>query len=253
MNAGEARSVQASATRANATVIEGFMYRYHPQIFALSRLLDDGKLGSVDQVFSSVNMLDESELSGKRLPDDWRREAASGGGVLHDFLCYPIDIVNLIMGQEPVRAFSCTFASPKYATDYRIFGMIEYVNGAMANISASRLTDFSQPLFIGCSGGTIRVNTAFNPVGNTEILVQRSEGLIGQRQQVLPVEVPEPISERLVDLNVFVQQLEHFLDLIGSAAEPKITLEQSVRNASVRDALIQSSQSNQWCDIRATS
>jgi len=252
MNAKEARAVRSAAQKANATVVEGFMYRYHPQIAVLRQLLDDGEIGSIDQIYSSVNMLDQSELDGERLPKNWRRESAAGGGVLHDFLCYPIDIANLMMGQDPVRAYARTFASPIYETVYRIFGMIEYADGAMANVSASRLTDFSQPLFIGCSGGTIRVNTAFNPVGNTEVLVQHSEGIIGQRRQALPVEVPEPVSERLIDLNVFMQQLEHFLDLIGGDAEPAVTLDHSVRNACVRDALIESSQSNQWCDIRAT-
>lgn len=228
------------------------MYRYHPQIAALRQIIEGDELGPVDHVYSSVNMLDESELGGDRLPENWRRESAAGGGVLHDFLCYPIDIANLIMPEEPVRAMARTFSSPTYATPYRIYGMIEYANGAMASIGASRLTGFSQPLFVGCSGGVIRVNTAFNPIGDTEILVQRSEGLIGQRKEQIPVTVPEPVSERLIDLDVFRRQLEHFLDLINGDADPVMSLVESVRNACVRDALIESSQTNQWSNIDET-
>lgn len=248
LNAKEAIEVREAARAADAVVLEGFMYRYHPQIEKLRELLVAGELGNIDQVHSAVNMFDASE-DGPPLPENWRRDAQLGGGILHDFLCYPIDLANLLVSSPPVRAFSRTFESPRHGTVNRLFGLIEYENGAMATVGASRLTDFSQPLFIGCAHGSVHVDTAFNPIDDTEIVICRTDGLIDQRRECVSVAVPAPVSERLIDLHVFTWQLEHFADLIDGSAAAHITLDESIVGSLVRDALIRSAESNTWCEV----
>jgi predicted dehydrogenase len=247
-NATEANAVRASANAAAATVLEGFMYRHHPQIAALRDLINSGELGAVDQIQCSINMLDTSETDGAALPQSWRREAEVGG-VMHDFLCYPIDLANLILQQQPERALARVFTSPTYATPYRVFGMLEYGNGAVVSIAASRKSDFAQPLFVGCEKGSMRLDTAFNPIGDTQIIVQKSTGLIGQHRDTIHVPVPDPVSERLIDLPVFLWQLEHFADLIDGEKTPIMTLDESLRNAVTRDALIESGVTNAWVHV----
>jgi hypothetical protein len=168
---------------------------------------------------------------------------------MHDFLCYPIDLANLILQQQPENALARVFTSPRYTTPYRVFGLLEYGDGTVVSIAASRKSDFGQPLFIGCEKGSIRLDTAFNPIGNTQIVVQKSVGLIGQRRHSIPVAVPEPVSERLIDLPVFLWQLEHFIDLIDGTSTPIMTLDESLRNAVTRDALIESGVTNTWVHV----
>lgn len=171
------------------------------------------------------------------------------GGVLHDFPCYPVDFANLVIAALPVRALARSFESPVHGATFRVFGMIEYDNGVLASVAASRLADFSQPAIIACNRGTVRLDTLVNPIGDTELAVQRSAGLIALRRESIAVSVPEPLSERLVDLNVFTWQLEHFVDVINGAQEPRISLEESHKNACVRDALIASGGTGGWCEI----
>ena len=249
MTAAEARAVATAASDADAVVLEGFMYRHHPQIAVIEQTVNSGELGRIDQAYCSVNMLDPSELGHEPMPTNWRRHASEGGGVPHDFLCYPIDLANKLMQAEPARAFMRSFSSPTHGTTYRVFGLIEYADGAVANIAASRLTDFGQPFHIGGPRGSLSLDPAFNPTGNSEITVRHSEGLIATNLERVLVEVPAPVSPRLIDLPVFTWQLEHFIDVICGGCEPIMSMDESIMNARVRDALIESSATETWQEL----
>ena len=247
----EARTVTEATQKAGATLLEGFMYRHHPQIRQSLEIIKSGELGAVDHFHSGISMLDPSEIGGEVMPPNWRRDS-NEGGVLHDFLCYPIDAANLFIGSEPVKAFARTFTSPRYNTVYRIYGMIEYANGAMATISASRLSDFNQPLSVACAKGTLSLDVAYNPVGDTNIRVRRSSGMIATEEKQIPVNTPENNSTRLLDLPVFTTQLEHFAALIEGKQQALISAQESLLNARVRDAVIESSLTGQWALVEAS-
>jgi len=244
----EARIVAEAAQKAGAALLEGFMYRHHPQIRKSLEIIKSGELGAVDQFHSSICMLDPSEIGGEIMPPNWRRDSDEGG-VLHDFLCYPIDAANLFIGSEPIKAFARTFISPRYNMVHRIFGMIEYANGAMATISASRLSDFNQPLSVACANGTLSLDIAYNPVGDTNIRIRRSSGMIATEQENVHIRTPENNSTRLLDLPVFTTQLEHFVALIKGKQPALISMQESLRNARVRDALIESSLTGLVSDV----
>ena len=246
----EARTVTEAAQKADAILLEGFMYRYHPQIQRSLEIIQSGELGAVDHFSSSITMLDPSETGGEEMPANWRRDGDQGG-VLHDFLCYPIDAANLFIDATPVRAFARTFTSPRYKTVYRIYGMIEYTNGAMATINASRLSDYNQPLSISCADGTLSLDVAYNPLGDSNIRIRRSSGLIATGEQRIPVITPENSSTRLLDLPVFTTQLEHFVALIQGRQKALISMQESLLNARVRDALIKSARSEQWTSVES--
>ena len=200
---------------------------------------------------SSITMLDPSETGGEEMPPNWRRDGDQGG-VLHDFLCYPIDAANLFIGSEPVKVFARTFTSPRYGTVYRIYGMIEYASGAMATINASRLSDYNQPLSVACASGTLSLDVAYNPLGDSHIRIRRSSGLIATDEQQIPVITPANNSTRLLDLPVFTTQLDHFVALIHGKQTALISMQESLLNSRVRDALIESSLSGQWTAVNST-
>jgi len=254
LSGDEATAVTRAAQKAGATLLEGFMYRYHPQIQQSLDIIRSGELGAIDHFSSSITMLDPSETSDEEMPPNWRRDRGQGG-VLHDFLCYPIDAANLFIDSVPVRTFARAYTSPRYGTVYRIYGMIEYANGAMATINASRLSDFNQPLSVACTHGTLSLEVAYNPIGETGIRVRSSSGLIATTEQRIATRAAvegsaaERDSTRLLDLPVFTMQLEHFLALIRGEGKPLINMQESVRNARVRDALISSTLADEWVDV----
>ena len=245
----EALSVTQAAQKSGAVLLEGFMYRHHPQIKRSLEIIKSGELGAVDHFHSSITMLDPSETGEGDMPPNWRREE-NQGGVLHDFLCYPIDAANLFIDSTPVKAFARTFTSPKHGTVYRIYGMIEYANGVMATINASRLSDFNQPLSVACANGTLSLGIAYNPLGDSGIKIRRSSGLIETEEASTPAGAPKTDSSRLLDLPVFATQLEHFAALIRGKQSALMSLQESLCNARVRDALINSAQSGRWTSVK---
>jgi len=251
LTGAEALTVTQAAQKAGATLLEGFMYRYHPQIQRSLEIIHSGELGVVDHFHSSITMLDPSETGGEEMPPNWRRDGDEGG-VLHDFLCYPIDAANLFIDSEPVKAFARTFTSPRYGTVYRIYGMIEYASGAMATINASRLSDYNQPLSVACANGTLSLDVAYNPLGESHIKIRRSSGLIATGEIQTPVNAIRNDSTRLLDLPVFTTQLEHFVAVIQGKQQVLISLQESLRNAQVRDALIESARSEKWAAVETT-
>jgi len=244
----EARTVKLAAQEANAVLLEGFMYRHHPQIQRSLEIIKSGELGAVDHFSSSITMLDSSETGADDMPPNWRRDGVQGG-VLHDFLCYPIDAANLFIDSKPVKAFARTFTSPRHGTVYRIYGMIEYASGAMATINASRLADFNQPLSIACANGTLSLDVAYNPVGDSNIRIRRSSGMIATGEEKIRIKAPRNSSTRLLDLPVFTTQLEHFVEIIQGTRKALVSASESLRNARVRDALIKSASSGKWTSI----
>ena len=52
----EASTVTEAAQKAGATLLEGFMYRHHPQIRQSQKIIKSGELGAVDHFPSSISI-----------------------------------------------------------------------------------------------------------------------------------------------------------------------------------------------------
>src|SRR5215211_4631070 len=90
----EAAGAVEAAERSGLTLMEGFMFRLHPQTQRLGELLSGGALGRVRQVVAEF---------GHRLDDpaDVRGIGSLGGGSLGDVGCYCISAIRASFGSEP--------------------------------------------------------------------------------------------------------------------------------------------------------
>jgi predicted dehydrogenase len=85
------------ARSAGLALMEGFMYRLHPQTVRLASLLREGVVGEVRQAVAEFgHRLDD--------PEDVRGVGALGGGSLGDVGCYCLSGLRLVFGVEPRRA-----------------------------------------------------------------------------------------------------------------------------------------------------
>lgn len=134
---GDAAEMFHLANEKHLVLLEGYMYRFHPQTGELVRLLKSGILGRVrqlDAVFSFYSLLDLSS----RL---WRPEL--GGGAIWDVGGYPCSMANLVaatMNQghfpEPERltAVAEFLAS---GVDVRAAAVMRFPNGMLARLSCA--------------------------------------------------------------------------------------------------------------------
>lgn len=159
-NADETACAYAAATAAGVVSTVGYNYRYFPMVRHCRQLLDDGKLGAVEQFngrfFSMYGGNPLSRLS-------WRfQNKTAGSGAVGDILGHAIDTAHYLVGDiRRVCANRRTFIkerplpepgegthfslgspdSPKGAVDNEdyVAALAEFANGAVGALEASRV------------------------------------------------------------------------------------------------------------------
>lgn len=233
----DALAIWERARSLGAVVVEGFMYRHHPAVIRLRDRVMSGELGAIDNIHATFHLPAQTPPPGESR--SWRQQADAGGGVPHDFLCYPVDAAGWLAGGLPERALACGECNPETGTIDRLYGAIEYSSGCVASVASSRRAVFDQSLEVTCEHAQVRLPIAWTIVGDAEITEARSPRFIVRSESRILVRCQSP-SERLIDLPVFRLQLENFAAVIRSEVEPAVPLRESVINAFVVDALVES-------------
>jgi predicted dehydrogenase len=107
--AGAEKAVE-TAREAGLTLMEGFMFRLHPQTQRLAGLIEDGAIGTVRQVLAQFgHLLDD--------PDDVRGIGSLGGGSLGDVGCYAVgadqELAGVLEFDEGIGIVSCSISSAR--------------------------------------------------------------------------------------------------------------------------------------------
>lgn len=94
LDAVEAKEMVTAAKRAGRVLLEGFMYRFHPQHALVKELLAEGAIGRIQMFEAHVhtNVTDSNDI---------RLQVETGGGCLLDVGCYGIDSARYLMESEP--------------------------------------------------------------------------------------------------------------------------------------------------------
>lgn len=128
LDAAGAEAAVEAAHDAGLTLMEGFMFRLHPQTQRLAELVGEGAIGPVRQVLAQFgHLLDD--------PDDVRGIGSLGGGSLGDVGCYAVSAVRLVFGSEPHRVSALARFDADEA-DRELAGILEFDEG-MGIISSS--------------------------------------------------------------------------------------------------------------------
>ena len=245
--AADALAIWDRARSLGAIVVEGFMYRHHPAVVRLRERVLSGELGTIDSIHATFHLPAQSPAPSAS--PSWRQQADAGGGVPHDFLCYPVDAAGWLAGGVPERALACGQHDPLTGTIDRLYGVIEYSSGCVASVASSRRAVFDQCLQVTCDHAQVRLPVAWTIVGDTEITEARSPRFIVRSESRIPV-CSQSHSERLIELPVFRLQLENFAAVIRAGAEPAVSLRESAINAFVIDALVESMHARRSVPIR---
>jgi xylose dehydrogenase (NAD/NADP) len=86
-----------AAEAAGRVVVEGFMWRHHPQTVLARRLLAEGAIGRLATIWAALSVAVG--------PGDIRRSPALGGGALYDLGCYCVAAARLF-GGHPTRVWA---------------------------------------------------------------------------------------------------------------------------------------------------
>ena len=218
-DAAEAREVADHCEDRGVTLMEGFMYRYHPRT---ERVLDlvERALDDVRTVTSTFRF----PLYDR--PDDVRLDPELAGGSLMDVGCYPVSLVRAVLG-EPDRAYAHANDTRDAGVDTELAGVLEYDDGRSARVASGFDTQLVQRYRIDATNGWIEVERAFD--APTDEPVELTYEIDGRRG----VETFDPVDQ-------YRLQVEQFADCVADDADPLTDGEEAVANMRVIDALAES-------------
>ncbi|MGB3635301.1 MAG: Gfo/Idh/MocA family oxidoreductase, partial [Rubrobacteraceae bacterium] len=214
--AGAEKAVEV-ARELGLTLMEGFMFRLHPQTLRLRELISEGAVGTIRQVVAQFgHLLDD--------PDDVRGIGSLGGGSLGDVGCYAVSGVRLAFGSEPRRA-SAFARFDEDDADRELAGVLEFDEG-VGIISCSISSARRERLEIIGTEGRITLEAPFRAdKAGGAIEIVRSD---------------ETASESFEQGDPYLAELEEFAAAIREQREPAVGTEEILGNARTIGALLTS-------------
>lgn len=209
-------------------VMEGFMFRFHPQWINAKQLVADGAIGKVNTIHTvfTYSNLDPSNI---------RNIAEVGGGALMDIGCYCIAFPRFILGKEPLSVFGNMVFDDTFKTDKRSSGLLIFEEGITASFTCSTQLYPYQRTHI------------FGDNGRIEIEIPCNAPLIGPAKISLFQDGKE--SPLFFEGNQYTLMCEAFANSIINDLAPPISLTDSMNNMKVIDGVIESNQQQQMIQL----
>jgi predicted dehydrogenase len=213
LHAKEAQELVDACQRAGVLLQEAFMYRFHPQIDAIQRIVHDGALGSVALVRSSFTFT-------VRRPGDIRLNPELGGGALLDVGCYCVNISRLLLG-EPTHVWS--IRQEENGVDTMTTGTLQFPGRRTAQLDCALRLPVRQFCEIVGTDGVLTLSRPFLPGKEPPPVVLRR----GEQEERVPI----------AGANHYTQMVDAFAECVRSAIPPRFPATDAVKNMRVLDAL----------------
>jgi xylose dehydrogenase (NAD/NADP) len=235
LRAAEAAAMFTAAREHGVWLMEGFMYRFHPQTREVERLIAQGAIGSVRLVRASFALtVDE--------PGNIRLSPELGGGALGDVGCYCVSVARLAAGERPERVAATARLAPG-GVDELLAGTIEYASGAVAQIACGlRLVRHQRVQIVG-DAGSIELDEPFSIMPDRALTIRLLRGGARPAEELIAV----PPADH------FQLEAEGFAALVaaghGANSLPEVPLAESLDNAATIEALLASARRGRPVDL----
>ena len=231
LNAAEAEQVAAAAKRAGRTVMEAFMYRFHPQIQQAQEIIKRGDIGELRLIRPSFSFF----LS---RPGDIRWVARLGGGALYDIGTYCVNVSRTFAGREPERVLGVAeMTGPSDpgggGADHTFVGLLEFGRGLRSSFDCSFRQAFRQRVELVGSEGDLTILEPYVPNRNSK----------GQDQgygSTAPNLIVNGETVPSVTADQYQLMVEHFVRAARGEEALRYPVEEAVRQMRVLDALFRS-------------
>jgi xylose dehydrogenase (NAD/NADP) len=182
--AAEAERMGTACREAGVILMEGFMWRHHPQHTRVRELLAQGVVGEPNFLRASFTfVLDQ--------PRNIRLNAELQGGSLMDVGCYGVNAARLVFGAEP-ESVVAQFTSND-GVDRAFAGVLQFAGDRLAMIDSSFVRAPANTYTVEGPRGRLGVERAFRPDTHT-----------GR------IHLPDGTVQDVPAANQFALELDHF-------------------------------------------
>ena len=208
----------------NVRIMEGFMFRFHPQHQKVQELINNKKIGNIDSFYGSFGFPSFPE-------GDIRYNKELGGGFLNDSGCYPICASRMIFDQEPLSVFYHNSIDSKTGVDVKGTSILTYKNNKTASITYANGNYYQAKYEVWGSEGVISLDRAYSVPSDfiTKINLQYNieNTWEGRKNEIIKV---EPTDHFLKMIDIFC------MEITGSEKAPFNFEEELLNQAKVMEA-----------------
>lgn len=214
--------MDAAAARAGVTLMEAFMYRFHPRTEELVARTAGGELGAVRSIRSAFTF----KLT---KPGNIRLDPELGGGALMDVGCYCVNVSRTVAGAEPVLVQ----AQANWAdsgVDAELTGTLRFADGLLAHFDCALTQERTELVEVSGTEGTFRVPGAFLP-GSGDVFLEEHRGRAGSADH--------PVA----GADEYRLMVEHFARCVLEGTAPRYGAREAALNMRTIEALYRSARS----------
>lgn len=221
LRVSDIEAIATAAAEQGVTVMEGFMYRFHPQHDKVAEILDSGAIGEVRTVSSRFAF----PMKPARL---YRvnRDIDDGGGAMWDIGPYAVHTARLWFDNEPVAATAMAKLN-EHGADVSLTGIFDFDDGRFGQFEMSfEHTRRSVYEVIG-SKGQLTCHAVWQPADSPAKISWWNDDGEGETVEVPPSDQ-------------FINEIEHFSDAVLNHKAPRLSLQDAKGNCAAIGAALQS-------------
>ena len=214
-------AIAGAAKAQNVTVMEGFMYRFHPQHARVNEILQTGVIGDIRFARASYSFM-------MRPARMYRLEKHTdeGGGAMWDIGPYAIHTLRTLFGCEPLSVIATAKLNDSGA-DISTSGILEFGDGKRGhfdtNFECARRSEYE----ITGTKGVLKCHTVWQLPGDVPVISWRTDDGLRGEEQGLPA-------------NHFRLEIEHFSNAVLNSTSPHLSLDDALGNCRAIAATLES-------------
>ncbi len=230
MTVAEAKTLLEVRARTGVKICEAFMIRSAYQWLRVRELLNEGRIGDLRAVNAHFSYHNVN-------PANIRNQVETGGGGVYDIGCYCIQAARFAFGAEPTRVVATLDRDPQLGTDRLASAILEFPAGQAIFTCSTQLISYQRVNLLG-TRGRIEIEIPFNapPDRPNRIFIDSTGDLTfsGIATETFPAS------------DQYTLQGDAFAKAVFENSEVPVTLEDSIANMAVIDAIFRSAKSSQW-------
>jgi xylose dehydrogenase (NAD/NADP) len=232
----QVKEISELAEQSNVLIVEGLMYRGHPQIQEALNIVRSGSLGEIRYIHGQF-----SDYANKT-PGNWRMSRDLGGGAMTAKGCYLVDACNLFSGSRAKSAFALETTDDEFHVEIGVTGTLVYENGVTAQFETNHRSMWREEIKVVGTLGTLCIPHAIVTKEQTRQILVQKNGAYESR----------PMETQTIEFGVFnnyALQLENLSRCITLGEPPIFPLSASLTNYRVTDAVMKSTQTGKLEDV----
>ena len=226
LRARDIAPLKRAAKKHNVLIAEAFMVYHHPQWHKVRELVSSGAIGRLRHVQGAFSYFN-------RNPKDMRNQPELGGGGLPDIGVYPTVTTRIVTGREPRRVHAEIEFDRKFGTD------------CYASVKAD-FSDFDLSFYVSTQMALRQFMVFHGERGFVEVHAPFNAGAYDHASVTLHNQDHSEATTFRFHANQYAIQADNFVEMAQGGSAPLFSLDNSVANQKVIDAIYRAGKSGRW-------